>query len=150
MSTIIRGNSQNITENAAMSAASDVLEMQQLCGEIADRSAATHHIKSRVAAIVRALQNKVSDNRAYEFLRAKALRIDSWEKDLARQERDRLRALADQRDAARFLGRLASTQSYLEASDPELYRADIAALGRALDAGRRAGSAVAVPPDAED
>lgn len=128
-----------------MTASSDVLEMREICGEIADRSAVTHHLGSRIAAVVRALRNQITDNRAYEFLRGKALRVDSWEKDLARKERDRLRAEAEQRDIARFLDRLASTRSYLEASDPDQYRPDIDALGRALDAARRAGGPLAVP-----
>lgn len=127
-----------------MDAASDVLEMKELCGEIADRSAISHHLGSRIAAVVRALRNQVTDNRAYEFLRGKALRVDGWEKDYARQERDRLRAEAERRDIARFIDRLAATRSYLETSDPDQYRPDIDALGRALDAARRAGGPVAV------
>jgi len=35
------------------------LEMQELCGEIADRSAATHHLKSRVSAVVRAFRRSL-------------------------------------------------------------------------------------------
>jgi hypothetical protein len=127
-----------------LSAASDVLEMKELCGEIADRTAASHHLGSRVAAVVHAFKGAVTGNRAYEFLRGKALRVDSWEKDLARHERDRLRAEAERRDIARFIDRLASTRSYLETSDPDIHGPEIAALERALDAARRAGGPVAV------
>lgn len=128
-----------------MSPASDVLEMKSLCGEIADLAAKSHHLGSRIAAVVRALHGQVTDNRAYEFLRGKALRVDSWEKDLAREERDRLRAEAERRDIARFLDRLESSRSYLETSDPDIHGPEIAALERALAAARGAGSSLAVP-----
>lgn len=144
MPQIMREKSQNSKENAVMSPASDVLEMQELCGEIADLSAASHHLGSRIAAVVKALRNQITDNRAYEFLRGKALRVDSWEKDLAREERNRLRVEAERREIARFLDRLASTRTYLASSDPDIHEPEIAALERALDAARRAGCSVAV------
>jgi hypothetical protein len=89
-----------------MSATADVTEMQALCIEIADRvvgkSAAE---KVRIPAL--ASQIGVSTNRALEFLRAKARRVDSWEKDRARQRRDELKRAEQRRREHEHLAWLA-------------------------------------------
>lgn len=133
-----------------MTAASDVLEMQELCGEIADRSAATHHLKIRVAAVVEAFRNQVTDNRAYEFLRGKALRVDSWEKDVARQVRDRLRAKSRAEKHRAHLEWLESQIGRFRASGEELHGPHIDGLVDLLRMARAEAGAVAVPTDAED
>lgn len=138
MSPITRENSPKDRENANMSAASDVLEMSSLCGEIADRTAVSHHVGSRIAAILEAFRPtkkeppRISENRAFEFLRGKALRVDSWEKDVARTEVARLRAEQEQRENARFIERLGDTLAHLEASRPDLHRTEIDVLRRTL------------------
>ena len=123
-----------------MSAASDVLEMQGLCGEIADRTAISHHAGSRIASILDVFRPErkkrnpplISENRAHEFLRGKALRVDSWEKDVARSEVARLRAEERRRENERFIAHLGDTLAHLEASGSDLHRADIDVLRRTL------------------
>lgn len=135
-----RENSPEARENANMSAASDVLEMRGLCGEIADRTAISHHVGSRIAAILDAFRPErkkrnaplITENRATEFLRGKALRVDSWEKDIARSEVARLRAEQRQRENEQFLAHLGDTLAHLEASGAELHRSDIDVLRRTL------------------
>lgn len=130
-----------------MSAASDVLEMQELCSEIADLSAVTHHMKSRVTAVVKALHERVTDNRAYEFLRGKALRVDSWEKDLARLERDRLRAASRAVRHAEHLAWLESQIGRFEASGEEHVGPHVDGLVHFLRVARGEAGPVALPPD---
>lgn len=77
-----------------MSAMADVSEMHGLCTEIVARLAGLDLQKQQVPKLAELIG--VTENRALEFLRAKARRIDSWEKDRARSIRDQLRR-AEQR-----------------------------------------------------
>lgn len=72
-----------------MSAVADVNEMQALCIDIADRLVGKGAAE-KVRIPVLAEKIGISTNRALEFLRAKARRVDSWEKDSARKLRDKL------------------------------------------------------------
>ena len=76
-----------------MSALADVSEMQGICTEIV-RLLPVGLQKQQVPELARKIG--VTENRALEFLRAKARRVDSWEKDVARRLRDDLRR-AEQR-----------------------------------------------------
>ena len=76
-----------------MSAIADVSEMQGICTEIV-KLLPLGLQKQQVPELARKIG--VTENRALEFLRAKARRVDSWEKDVARRLRDELRR-AEQR-----------------------------------------------------
>lgn len=84
-----------------MSATADVTEMQGLCEEIV-RLGSRDLQKQQVPWLAELIG--VTENRALEFLRAKARRVDSWEKDKARQLRDELKAAERrQRDHEHFI-----------------------------------------------
>ena len=72
-----------------MSATADVSEMQGICADIVTRLAGLDMQKQQVPKLAKLIG--VTENRALEFLRAKARRIDSWEKDRARTIRDQLK-----------------------------------------------------------
>ena len=79
-----------------MSAADDVLEMKALTNELADMLVGVGaRMKVRIGAVVKAVsagaQEEITDNRAKEFLKGEALRVDSWEKDNARRQRAELK-----------------------------------------------------------
>jgi hypothetical protein len=76
-------------ESAPMSATADVSEMQGICADIVTRLAGLDMQKQQVPKLAKMIG--VTENRALEFLRAKARRIDSWEKDRARTIRDQLK-----------------------------------------------------------
>lgn len=65
-----------------MSAEVDVREMRTLCEQIADFFAPNQNEKARTRAVMR--QVGVGANRAYEFLKGRARRVDAFEKDAAR------------------------------------------------------------------
>lgn len=74
-----------------MSSADDVLEMKELTNELADRLVGVGaRMKSRIGAVLKAISNgskeQITDNRAKEFLRGEALRVDAWEKDNAKRQ----------------------------------------------------------------
>lgn len=71
-----------------MSAVADVSEMQGICADIVRRLSRGLQ-KQQVPQLAKLIG--VTENRALEFLRAKARRIDSWEKDRARTIRDELK-----------------------------------------------------------
>jgi hypothetical protein len=126
-----RENSPKTEERATMSAHSDVLEMQSLCEAIADRVAASGREKDRVAAIVRYLG--VGWNRALEFLRGKARRVDSWEKDYARQQLAALKAAEREQRDREHIAWLGRTLSALQAApDQDFHGPSIDALQRVL------------------
>lgn len=72
-----------------MSAADDVLDMRDLCAEIAAREVGNGPAKARISAVSRSLG--IGWNRALEFLNGKARRVDAWEKDNARRRLAELR-----------------------------------------------------------
>jgi hypothetical protein len=96
VSPITEENSPFREEDSPMSAVADVNEMQALCIDIADLAVGTSAAE-KVRIPVLAKKIGVSTNRALEFLRAKARRVDSWEKDRARQIRDELTSAAQRR-----------------------------------------------------
>lgn len=93
VSPVRQENSPFREEIAPMSAIADVSEMQGICAEIV-RLLPVGLQKQQVPELARKIG--VTENRALEFLRAKARRVDSWEKDVARRLRDDLRR-AEQR-----------------------------------------------------
>ena len=115
-----------------MSAADDILEMKGLCSQIADRLAASSDDKDRVNAVVQALMARVSWNRAFEFLKGRARRIDSWEKDLARARLTELKRIEREREAQRTIAWLASALEGAAASGADVDRSDLAAVQRVL------------------
>lgn len=75
-----------------MSAADDVLEMKSLSAELADRLVGEGAaVKQRIGAVADAIG--VTANRALEFLRGKARRVDAWEKEYAQRRVQELREL---------------------------------------------------------
>jgi len=108
-----------------MSPEADVMEMQSLCAEIADRAGASRE-KERIDAVRRQLG--VGWNRALEFLRGKARRVDSWEKDHARRNIEELR----RRAAIDHIANLNRTLAYLKTTDPDGYGAHVDAMERSL------------------
>lgn len=73
-----------------MSAANDVAEMEPLSIELADRLVGKGaQMKARVGAVAGAIG--VSANRALEFMKGKARRVDAWEKENAKRQVAELR-----------------------------------------------------------
>lgn len=73
-----------------MSSADDVLEMQTLSAELADRLAGRGAAaKVRIGAVANAIG--VGGNRALEFIKGKARRVDAWEKEHAKRRLSELR-----------------------------------------------------------
>jgi len=115
-----------------MSTADDVAEMQTLCGFIADRLAEESNDKSRVSAICSALGGRITWNRAFEFLKAKARRVDSWEKDLARQQVEKIKRAERERAVRRHTQWLRSTLQHAVDGGADVDRADLAVVERVL------------------
>lgn len=112
------------------SSPADVAEMKALCLEIADKTAASKHEKDRIAAVQKAVG--VGWNRALEFLKGRARKIDSWEKDLARENVAELRRAEEQRRIAGHVDFLNRQLAYLKTSDPDLYGPHIDRIERGL------------------
>lgn len=66
-----------------MSPEADVAFMESACVRIADARAMGASVKQKIGILVRLLQ--ISENRAYEFYKGKARRVDGFEKDRARE-----------------------------------------------------------------
>lgn len=77
-----------------MSAADDVLEMKSITNELADRLVGKVKMEARIGAVVDSIRD-ITSNRALEFLRGKASRVDAWEKERAKRQRDKLRSAAE-------------------------------------------------------
>lgn len=123
-----------------MSSRSDVLEMQDLCGRIATHLTTSHRDKERATAVSRLLG--VTWNRALEFLKAKARRVDSWEKDNAREALAKLNRAEQARKVAEHLDWLHTTIGQFEASGEELAGPHLDALKRLLRGGGAEAGAV--------
>lgn len=85
-----------ITEITSMSSADDVLEMKSITVEIADRLVGVGaQMQARVGAVLKAFTVErvelITDNRALEFIKGKARRVEAWEKEHAKRQRDELR-----------------------------------------------------------
>lgn len=134
MSPTIGENSPKPRENAKMSSRSDVLEMKGLCERIADCLAHSHRDKERATAVSRRLG--VTWNRAFDFLKARAHRVDSWEKDYAREAVAELERAERARKDAEHFAWLEDTVGRLKASGEELRGPHIDAFERVLRLGR--------------
>lgn len=120
-----------------MSAADDVEEMQVLCGTLAKKLTHSMREKARIAAIrshVLRPDNTPAfgPNRVLEFLRGKARRIDSWEKDLVREELKRIERAEREATNHAFISRFRDVAAGLRASDQRRDREDAAAMERVL------------------
>ena len=135
-----------------MSAADDIFEMKSLCEQIAGRLSASSDDKDRVKAIYEALKAKVSWNRSFEFLKGKARRIDSWEKDLARATLQDLKRAERDRQTLHHIAWLRSIHEGASEAGADLDRADLAALERVLSRIGALDSALGNPgfTDADD
>lgn len=111
-----------------MSAADDVLDMRDLCAEIAAREVGSGPAKARISAVSRSLG--IGWNRALEFLNGRARRVDAWEKDNARRRVEQLR----RQEAVTHISNLNRTLAYLKTTDPDGYRSHIDSIERALAA----------------
>lgn len=129
VSLINGAKSPNTQEPSPMSADADVAEMKDLCGELAERLAPTGTVKARVNALMGKL--KFGENRVVEFLRGKARRVDSWEKDNARRVLEELREAELRRTTEQRLQWLRSTVEHLRQTDEEFHGFDIDGLERA-------------------
>lgn len=130
-------------ENSPMSAKADVDEMQALCTELANNMARSNALKDRITAVDGVLGG--GWNRALEFLRGKALRVDSWEKDLARQKVERLREAERAKALQGHVHWLRRSVEHLRSTDEEFYSLDLDVLERLVGvAGTEGGSVVAV------
>jgi hypothetical protein len=129
VSLINREKSPSCVERSSMSAEADVDEMKTLCGELAERLVPTGSVKARVNALMGKL--RLGENRVLEFLRGKARRVDSWEKDNARRVLEELREAELRRTTEQRLQWLRTTVEHLRATDEEFHGFDIDGLERA-------------------
>lgn len=144
-----------LREDSTMSATDDVIEMQELCGTLAEKLTRSLREKVRIAAIrahVLGPDNKplFGQNRVLEFLRGKARRIDSWEKDIVRGELRRIERAEDDARSHAFISRFRDVADGLRASDQRQDREDAAALERVLARHGLIDLAVAEAADAEE
>jgi len=103
-----------------MSSADDVLEMKLISNELADRLAgAGAKLAARAGVVMKAIGGTTTENRALEFLRGKARRVDGWEKDNARRRRAELRTAERRQRENEHLHWIISE---LETTNPELAR----------------------------
>lgn len=130
-------NSPICEERASMSAADDVLEMQGLTTEIADLLVGKGALlKERVGAVLKEINSgatePITENRALEFMKGKARRVDAWEKENAERRVAELRRREREREISRLLVNLNRTAAYLRTTDPDGHRDDVAAIERTL------------------
>jgi hypothetical protein len=129
-----------------MNAADDVLDMQRVTNELADRLVgAGAKLAARAGAVVKAIGGDTTDNRALEFLKGKARRVDAWEKHNAERRRDELRELERIERENQHLAWLECEIARHRASGEELRGPHIDALLGVLRAARGEAGAVAVP-----
>jgi len=121
---------------------SSVAEMSALVHEAADHSSPSGNWKDRVQAAARVL--RMPFGRAKRHYYQEVRRVDAEEMDRARREIKRLRDQAELRKNSEHVEWVGRTLAYLETSDPELYRPEIAALERTLHAVGSPGGAMAV------
>jgi hypothetical protein len=133
--SIVTETSTKSKERSTMSAADDVLDMKDITGELADRLVGSGaDIKVRVHAVLRAIntgaRQSITDNRALEFLKGKARRVDAWEKENAKRQLEQLR----RSEAIEQITNLNRTLAYLRQVDPDGYGSHIAAMEHTLAA----------------
>jgi hypothetical protein len=142
VSLINREKSRQCVERSSMTAEADVNEMQTLCGELAERLAPSGSVKARVNALMGKL--KLGENRVVEFLRGKARRVDSWEKDHARRVLEDLRRAERQQRELEHLTWLEAEIGRHRASGSAFRGAHVDGLEHFLRLARGADSAVEV------
>lgn len=139
VSQITAAHSPIQVESSPMSPSADVVEMSDICTELADRLADGSREKDRVGALTFHLG--FGWNRALEFLRGKARRVDSWEKDHARRILEELREAELRQQAESHVNWLRSTVEHLRTTDEEFHQFDVDGLERALSrVGARGGA----------
>ncbi len=131
-----------------MSAADDVFEMQTLTNALADRLVGIRgREKQRIGAIAKAIG--VSANRALEFLKGKARRVDAWEKEHARRELHALEHTERCRRETEYALWLESEIGRFRASGEELDGAAVVGFERVIRDARARAGAVALSSPAE-
>jgi hypothetical protein len=120
-------------ERASMSPADDVVEMQGIANELADRLVGIGaQLQQRVGAVLKVFTVErvalITDNRALEFIKGKARRVDAWEKEHAARQLEKLR----RDEAVNHVANLNRTLAYLREVDPDGYGAHIAAMEHTL------------------
>lgn len=118
-----------------MSPEADVAFMEDACVRIADAKAGSASMKRKIDAVMRAL--RVTENRAYEFLKGKARRVDGHEKDRARQVIAEIEAENARRKEQEHIEWLRSTYEHLREADEGMDGREIARLEHLL---RRVGA----------
>lgn len=98
-----------------MSPEADVAFMEDACVRIADARSGSASMKRKIDAVMRAL--RVTENRAYEFLKGKARRVDGYEKDRARQVIAEIEAENARRKEQEHIEWLRSTYEHLREED---------------------------------
>lgn len=132
-----------------MSAADDVREMEIWSNELADKLAGVGaKLAARAGVVVKAFGGKITDNRAFEFLKGKPRRVDGWEKDTARRRIDELRERERLQREAQHLIWLECEIAKHRASGEELRGPYIDALLDLLRSARGEAGSMAVRQDA--
>lgn len=142
----ITGENSSITkEHASMSAADDVLEMKTLSIELADRLVGKGaRLKVRIGVVMKVIGGDITDNRAKEFIKGEARRVDAWEKEHAKR---RISELRDAERRERENAHLAWLQTEIarhRASGEELRGPHVDALEHLLRLARHEAGTVAV------
>jgi hypothetical protein len=140
-----------------MTAADDVAEMQELCEYISASRSKSTNIQAMTSALHKAFNpnlrrgdERISWNRCYEFLKAKARLVQSWEKDLARAEAKAIRAAERERKTTEHIEWLRSIHERAAETGADMDRADLAVVERVLTRIGALDSAVGSPRAAED
>lgn len=131
-----------------MSAADDVLEMQGLTTELADRLAGKVKANARIGAVADALG--VGANRALEFIKGKARRVDAWEKENAKRRLHELKELERIERENEHLAWLECEVARHRAAGSEFRGPHVDGLEHFLRLARDASSAVALPDEEHD
>ena len=131
-----------------MSSADDVLEMKSLTSALADRLVGKGPVKARVGAVADAIG--VGANRALEFMKGKARRVDAWEKEHAKRRLEKLERNDELRREHEHLLWLEEQIGRHRASGEELRGPHVDALEHFLRNARGDAGAVAVQGEGEE
>ncbi len=113
-----------------MSPEADVAFMVNACDEIASARSRGPSMQQKVDAVMKAL--RVSENRAYEFLKGKARRVDGFEKDRARAIKAEIEAENANRKRAEHIEWLRSTIEHLREENAGVDSHEVAHVERVL------------------
>lgn len=134
-----------------MSAAEDVLEMKSLSNQLADHLVGKGaKLAARAGAVLSAIGGDLTENRALEFLKGKARRVDGWEKDNARRRLAALRERARIERENEHLAWLECEIARQRSTGSGFHGPHVDGLEHFLRLARGADSAVAVPETKED